>query len=160
MAEFPDNGLRPRKIAFQDDRTMMHATSPSKPRGKGRLLPRLALIAAVLAGPAALPALAQAPAAGGQLPCVGLVLGGGGARGSAHVGVLKVLERERIPVCKVAGTSMGSIVGGLYATGYTPAEMETLIRTIDWADMFVDDPPRPGQPMRRKDADFRYLLDL
>lgn len=88
------------------------------------------------------------------------MLGGGGARGSAHVGVLKVLERERIPVCKVAGTSMGSIVGGLYATGYTPAEMENLIDTIDWADMFVDDPPRPGQPMRRKDADFRYLLDL
>ncbi len=93
-------------------------------------------------------------------PCVGLVLGGGGARGSAHVGVLKVLERERIPVCKVAGTSMGSIVGGLYATGYTPEEMEQLIETIDWADMFVDDPPRRDLPMRRKDADFRYLLDL
>ena len=89
---------------------------------------------------------AQTPAAG-PVPnpgpgCVGLVLGGGGARGSAHVGVLKVLERERIPVCQVAGTSMGAIVGGLYATGYTPAEMETLIETIDWNDMFVDDPPR------------------
>lgn len=105
--------------------------------------------------PAAVPA--QVP---GEPPCVGLVLGGGGARGSAHIGVLKVLERERIPVCRVAGTSMGAIVGGLYSTGYTPAEMEDLIRTIDWADMFVDDPPRPGQPMRRKDADFRYLLDL
>jgi len=160
MAESPGNGLRPRKIASQDDRTMMLASFRPKPRRKGRLLPPLALLAALLAGPAALPALAQAPAAAGDLPCVGLVLGGGGARGSAHVGVLKVLERERIPVCKVAGTSMGSIVGGLYATGYTPAEMEDLIRTIDWADMFVDDPPRPGQPMRRKDADFRYLLDL
>lgn len=92
--------------------------------------------------------------------CVGLVLGGGGARGSAHIGVLKVLERERIPVCRVAGTSMGAIVGGLYATGYTPAELEQLIETIDWADMFVDDPPRRDIPMRRKDSDFRYLLNL
>jgi len=139
----------------------MMLTSPSKPRRKkGRLLGLLAVVVAVIAGPAALPALAQTAAPRHDLPCVGLVLGGGGARGSAHVGVLKVLERERIPVCKVAGTSMGSIVGGLYATGYTPAEMEDLIDTIDWADMFVDDPPRPGQPMRRKDADFRYLLDL
>ena len=74
--------------------------------------------------------------------------------------MLKVLERERIPVCQVAGTSMGAIVGGLYATGYTPAELEDLIETIDWADMFVDDPPRRDIPMRRKDSDFRYLLNL
>ena len=117
----------------------------------GSLLSLAALASPALAQPAAVPAGER---------CVGLVLGGGGARGSAHVGVLKVLERERIPVCRVAGTSMGSIVGGLYATGFTPAEMEDLIRTIDWADMFVDDPPRPGQPMRRKDSDFRYLLNL
>lgn len=93
-------------------------------------------------------------------PCVGLVLGGGGARGAAHVGVLKVLEREHIPVCKVAGTSMGAIVGGLYSAGYTPAEMEHIIGGIDWADMFVDDPPRRDLPMQRKDADFRHLLNL
>ncbi|MFE0502539.1 patatin-like phospholipase family protein [Lysobacter soli] len=145
---------------------MMQARLPSTPRCRG-LMARLAVLVAVLLGAVASPAVAQTapgnpatPANPAHLPCVGLVLGGGGARGSAHVGVLKVLERERIPVCKVAGTSMGSIVGGLYATGYTPAEMENLIDTIDWADMFVDDPPRPGQPMRRKDADFRYLLDL
>ncbi|MBU8977628.1 MULTISPECIES: patatin-like phospholipase family protein [unclassified Lysobacter] len=126
-------------------------------RRLGRALSGAALVAA---GLTALPAAAQSPPARNEPACVGLVLGGGGARGSAHIGVLKVLERERIPVCKMAGTSMGSIVGGLYATGYTPAEMENLIETIDWADMFVDDPPRPGQPMRRKDADFRYLLDL
>ncbi|QSX74744.1 patatin-like phospholipase family protein [Lysobacter arenosi] len=125
-------------------------------RAASRLGPgRLAALALL-----ALLPVASALAQQAQPPCVGLVLGGGGARGSAHVGVLKVLERERIPVCRVAGTSMGSIVGGLYATGYTPAEMETLIETIDWADMFIDDPPRAGQPMRRKDADFRYLLDL
>lgn len=137
---------------------MMDATARSPLlRRLGRALSGAALVAA---GLTALPAAAQSPPARNEPACVGLVLGGGGARGAAHIGVLKVLERERIPVCKMAGTSMGSIVGGLYATGYTPAEMENLIETIDWADMFVDDPPRPGQPMRRKDADFRYLLDL
>ena len=92
--------------------------------------------------------------------CVGLVLGGGGARGIAHVGVLKVLERERIPVCAVAGTSMGAIVGGLYAAGYVAAELEHLLGTIDWADVLVDDPARRSLPMERKEEDFRHLLDL
>ncbi|WP_081420188.1 patatin-like phospholipase family protein [Pseudoxanthomonas sp. Root630] len=92
--------------------------------------------------------------------CVGLVLGGGGARGAAHIGVLHVMERERIPVCQIAGTSMGAIVGGLYASGYTTDELQTLIETLDWADLFIDDAPRLDQPMRRKDADFRYLLNL
>ena len=92
--------------------------------------------------------------------CVGLVLGGGGARGIAHIGVLKVLERERIPVCAISGTSMGAIVGGLYATGYDAAELEKIIGAIDWAGMFVDDPPRADWPMERKDEDFRHLLDL
>jgi len=92
--------------------------------------------------------------------CVGLVLGGGGARGAAHIGVLKVMEREHVPICEIAGTSMGAIVGGLYASGYTPQELETLVGTLDWADLFVDDPPRDQQPMHRKDGDFRYLLDL
>ena len=55
--------------------------------------------------------------------CIGLVLGGGGARGAAHIGVIEVLERERIPICRIAGTSMGAIVGGMYAAGYSPGEM-------------------------------------
>lgn len=93
-------------------------------------------------------------------PCVGLVLGGGGARGAAHIGVLQVMERERIPVCQIAGTSMGAIVGGLYASGYSTDELQRLIETLDWADLFVDDAPRIDRPMRRKDADFRYLLNL
>ena len=91
---------------------------------------------------------------------MGLVLGGGGARGSAHIGVLKVLERERIPVCAVSGTSMGAIVGGLYAAGYSADELERLVLTIDWADVFIDDPARRELPMERKDADFRHLLNL
>ncbi len=93
-------------------------------------------------------------------PCVGLVLGGGGARGAAHVGVLKVLERERIPVCRIAGTSMGAIVGGLYATGYTADELAALVDDIDWGGVLDDEPPRRSMPMRRKDNDFKDLLDL
>lgn len=93
-------------------------------------------------------------------PCIGLVLGGGGARGAAHIGVLEVLEREHIPVCRIAGTSMGSIVGGLYASGYTAGEMENVIGNLDWKDLFSDDPDRVEEPMRRKDADYRYLLNF
>jgi NTE family protein len=93
-------------------------------------------------------------------PCIGLVLGGGGARGAAHIGVLQVLEREHIPVCKIAGTSMGSIVGGLYASGYSSDEMEHVIGALDWKDLFSDDPDRVEEPMHRKDADYRYLLNF
>ena len=60
---------------------------------------------------------------------VGLVLGGGGARGAAHIGVLKVLEREHIPVSHIAGTSMGSVVGAMYASGYSAAEIEKVVVT-------------------------------
>jgi NTE family protein len=104
--------------------------------------------------------MASPPPMAPQEDCVGLVLGGGGARGAAHIGVLQILERERIPVCWVAGTSMGAIVGGLYASGYSVGELQTLVETIDWAGTFVDDPPRRDQPMRRKNSDFRYLLNL
>lgn len=103
---------------------------------------------------------AQAPVAQPKRPCIGLVLGGGGARGAAHIGVLKVLERERIPVCAIAGTSVGSIVGSLYAVGYTPEQIEAIVAGIDWKDMFDDEPIRAKLPMRRKDEDYRYLLDF
>lgn len=93
-------------------------------------------------------------------PCIGLVLGGGGARGAAHIGVLKVLERERIPICRIAGTSMGAIVGGLYASGLDAGEIETILLAIDWSDVFKDDPPRVNFPMRRKNDTLRYLLDF
>src|SRR5579864_8484454 len=79
-----------------------------------------------------------------------LVLGGGGARGAAHIGVLKVIEREHIPIDCIAGTSMGAIVGGMYAAGYDSGEIEGILRSIDWKDMFQDDPSRRELPMRRK----------
>ena len=110
----------------------------------------LALVFALLVG-AAVPAAQAAD-------CIGLVLGGGGARGAAHIGVLKVLEREHIPICKVAGTSMGAIVGGMYASGYSPEQIETILGQIDWKDVLSDDPPREQLSMRRKNEDLEFLL--
>ena len=64
---------------------------------------------------------------------VGVVLGGGGAKGAAHIGALKYLEEMGIPVDYVAGTSMGSIIGGFYAMGYSPEELTELIASMDWS---------------------------
>jgi NTE family protein len=91
-------------------------------------------------------------------PKIGLVLAGGGAKGAAHVGVLKVLEEMRIPVDYVAGTSMGSIVGGLYASGLSPQEIEREIQQIDWEDVFNDEPRREDRSFRRKTDDALYVF--
>ncbi len=91
---------------------------------------------------------------------VGLVLGGGGARGAAHIGVLKVLERERIPVHAIAGTSIGAIVGGLYSAGYSPEEIEQIIGSIDWVDIFRDSTARVDLPMRQKETDLGVLANF
>lgn len=93
-------------------------------------------------------------------PKIGLVLGGGGARGAAHIGVLKELERHRIPIDAIAGTSMGAIVGGLYASGMTPDELEELVSTLDWADALTDMPARKHLSFRRKQDDAQYPIDL
>ena len=93
-------------------------------------------------------------------PTVGLVLSGGGARGAAHVGVLRVLEELRIPVDCIAGTSMGSIVGGLYACGMSPQEIDAALRGVDWDDVFDDSPPRRHLPFRRKLVDHVGLFDF
>jgi NTE family protein len=91
---------------------------------------------------------------------VGLVLGGGGARGAAHIGVLRELERLRVPIDAVAGTSMGAIVGGLYSAGMTPAELEDLVDSIDWEDAFRDTPQRKNRPYRRKQDDEEFPIRL
>ncbi|MFC1624531.1 patatin-like phospholipase family protein, partial [Candidatus Omnitrophota bacterium] len=90
---------------------------------------------------------------------IGLVLGGGGARGAAHVGVLKVLKELRIPIDYIAGTSMGAIVGGLYASGLSPEEIEELLTTIDWRDLFTDRPSGKDLSFRQK-GDRRRLFDF
>lgn len=103
---------------------------------------------------------AATPAVARDGECIGLVLGGGGARGAAHVGVLEVLERQRVPICVIAGTSMGAVVGSLYAAGYRAAEIRAILETVRWADLFTDDPVRTELPMRRKEDQFRYLLNF
>jgi NTE family protein len=95
---------------------------------------------------------------GAKRPKIGLVLGGGGARGAAHIGVLKVLEQLRVPIDVVAGTSMGSIVGGLYASGLSADEIEGVLNSIDWDDAFKDRTPREDRPFIRKRDDDLYLV--
>ena len=86
-------------------------------------------------------------------PKIGLVLGGGGARGYAHVGVLKKLEEMRIPYDYITGTSMGSIVGGFLATGMESEELAQVVRDADWDDLFKDKTDREDLPFRRKADD-------
>lgn len=98
-------------------------------------------------------AAASCLASSDERPKIGLVLGGGGARGAAHIGVIRKLEELRIPVDYITGTSMGSIVGGLHATGMSGRELEELVVDIDWSDLFDDATPRADQPFRRKRDD-------
>jgi len=93
-------------------------------------------------------------------PRIGLVLGGGGARGVAHLGVLKGLEEMRIPISCIAGTSMGSLIGGVYATGMPAGEIIERVGRIDWQDTFTDDPPRTEKPFRAKQDDYLNLFRL
>jgi len=88
---------------------------------------------------------------------IGLALSGGGARGAAHVGVIKILEQLRIPIDFIAGTSMGAIVGGLYASGMSSDDVAEQLETIDWDDVFNDKPSRPERSQRRKSDDLLYL---
>jgi len=86
-------------------------------------------------------------------PKIGLVLGGGGARGYAHIGVIKKLEEMRIPYDFIAGTSMGSIAGGFLATGMDSEEIAKVVREADWDDLFKDKTSREDIPFRRKADD-------
>jgi NTE family protein len=91
-------------------------------------------------------------------PKIGLVLSGGGARGAAHVGVLKVLEENRIPVDVISGTSFGAIVGGLYAAGYSADELEEILENIDWKESLSGRAPRDERSFKRKQDDDGFLI--
>ncbi|MBK9375935.1 MAG: patatin-like phospholipase family protein [Holophagales bacterium] len=125
---------------------------------------RTALLALVLLLAGQRPLVAQEADSGAlaapKRPRVGLALAGGGARGGALVGVLKVLEELRIPVDYVAGTSSGSLAGGLYAIGMPPERMAEELRTIDWEAVFSDVRSRKDEAFRRKEDDPRYLIDV
>ncbi len=119
----------------------------------------VATLLALFAGSAALAADAPgAPAMQPASPRIGLALSGGGARGIAHIGVLKVLEELRVPVHCVTGTSMGSIVGGTFAAGTSPAKLEEFVLRADWDSVFRDRPPREEISVRRKFDDYKTLF--
>lgn len=126
----------------------MPAASPSRIRLATRG------IALLLAALAAWPAAAQPAEPPRQR--VGLVLGGGGARGGAHLGVLQMLEELRVPVDCIAGTSMGALVGGAYAAGVSPQDVLDLVAGTDWIAMFDDSAGREAVNIRRKELDDRF----
>jgi len=128
---------------------------------------RQARLRAALAGVLALWAMVSGAGAGearaagaGERPRIGLVLGGGGARGSAHIGVLEVMERLRVPVDCVAGTSMGSLVAGVYGTGLTPAQMLEKLAPVDWNDLFADNPESADMNYRSRRLAQRFYPRL
>lgn len=90
-------------------------------------------------------------------PRIGLVLGGGGARGAAHIGVLEVLQEMRVPVDCVAGTSMGALVAGTWVAGMSPAAMREALGAVDWSDMFIDNPEYAELSPRNKQLARLYL---
>lgn len=101
-----------------------------------------------------------AHAEGNKRPKIGLVLSGGGAKGVAHIGALKVLEEAGIPIDYISGTSMGAIVGGLYAIGYDAAQMDSMVRSQDWIFLLSGQVKRPYQSYSAKMRHDRYLFSI
>lgn len=99
-------------------------------------------------------------APGDTRPRIGLALGGGGARGIAHVRVLKKLEELHIPVDCIAGTSAGALVGALYAAGRSPQDIEAVVLSTDWKATFTDTLPRRERSLRRKSDDYTRLAPI
>src|SRR5207253_9295056 len=121
--------------------TAARASRPSRSRSRA--------LAALLAAASLVAAAADAPSP--ARPRIGLVLGGGGARGGAHLGVLDVLEELRVPIDCIAGTSMGALVGGAYAAGVSPKDIQALVAEADWIGMFDDTAGRQSVNLRRKE---------
>ncbi|MEO0468360.1 MAG: patatin-like phospholipase family protein [Bacteroidota bacterium] len=95
-----------------------------------------------------------------QAPKIGYAFSGGGIKGVAHIGALKVLEEAGLHPDYIAGTSMGSVIGGLYAIGYRTEELEALVQKLDWEAYFGDDAPRTDLPMLHKEATDTYQLSF
>jgi len=91
---------------------------------------------------------------------VGLVLSGGGAKGIAHIGVLRILEEAGVRIDYIAGTSIGSIVGGLYALGNTADDLEAIVRSSDWEHLFSDTPGRRRLSMFEKELDQQFVISF
>jgi NTE family protein len=136
------------------------------PRPEGSVMHRrrrhllLLPLASCLAWLATRAAVAQQPvAAKPTRPEVGLVLSGGGARGGAHIGVLKALEELRVPVDYMAGTSIGAVIGGFYVSGMSVADLEQLVESLEWETAFLNVTPRELKSFRRKRDDDSFLVN-
>jgi NTE family protein len=93
-------------------------------------------------------------------PKVGLVLSGGGAKGLAHIGVLKVIEEAGVRIDYIGGTSMGAIVGALYASGYSAKSLDSIFRATDFSNLIQDNLPRDAKTFYEKEDSERYALTL
>ena len=91
---------------------------------------------------------------------IGVALSGGAALGMAHIGILKVLEEEGIPISYISGTSMGSIVAGMYAAGYTPDEMDSILTTVDWSALFSNRIPEDRMTLARREEGHRNIVEI
>ena len=91
---------------------------------------------------------------------VGLVLSGGGAKGLAHIGVLKAIEQAGVKIDYIAGTSTGAIVGALYAAGYTAAQLDVMFKKVDFSTLIQDQVPRRAKTFNEKDESIKYALTL
>ena len=107
-----------------------------------------------------IPALLKAQPRPAHRKKVGVVLSGGGAKGMAHIGVLKVIEKAGIPIDYVVGTSMGSIIGGLYSIGYSPEQLDSMVRRQDWTFLLSDKIPRSEQNLSERDASQKYVFSI
>lgn len=97
---------------------------------------------------------------GSARPKVGVVLSGGGAKGVAHIGALRVIEEAGIPIDIIVGTSMGSIIGGLYAIGYTTEQLDSIVMAQDWNNMLSDKSPRKLLDLQTRESNSRYVLSV
>lgn len=104
--------------------------------------------------------LLSVPASSQERKKVGLVLSGGGAKGMAHIGVLKVIEKAGIPIDYIAGTSMGAIIGGLYSIGYTTEQLDSMVRKQNWTFLLSDRVKRSTMSLNERDKSERYVLSF
>ena len=91
---------------------------------------------------------------------VGLVLSGGGAKGFAHIGVLKVLEEAGVRIDYIGGTSMGAMIGALYSSGYLANELDSIVTSLDYTNLMQDNLPRRSKSIYQKENSEKYALAL
>jgi NTE family protein len=129
-----------------------------RPRTRGALWALALLAVATARGQTPDPSVGPKPCAARGRPAIGLVLSGGGARGGAHIGVLKALRELRVPIDCIAGTSVGAVVGGFYVAGLTVEDLENVVQSLEWETAFLNVTPRKLKSFRRKRDDDLFLV--